>query len=72
MGKSQKKDGFSIETIRALGERNFDIFHVICNRIWLTGKWAHTVFAPLHNKITTLRYADDGTLFASNAGLMEE
>ncbi|KAL0901105.1 hypothetical protein ABMA27_006427 [Loxostege sticticalis] len=56
-GKATGKDEIPIETIRAMGEYGIHIFHTICNRIWLTGKWpsewAHTVFTPLHKKGST-------------------
>ncbi|PZC84076.1 hypothetical protein B5X24_HaOG205798 [Helicoverpa armigera] len=56
-GKATGTDAIPIETIKASGEHGVQIFHTLCNQIWLTGQWpkewAHTVFVPLHKKGST-------------------
>ncbi|CAF4940600.1 unnamed protein product [Pieris macdunnoughi] len=51
------RDAIPIKTIKALGERGDQMFHLICNKVWQTGvwpsEWTHTIFTPLHKKGST-------------------
>ena len=55
--KATGRDAIPIETIKALGDRGDQMFHLICNKVWQTGvwptEWTHTVFTPLHKKGST-------------------
>ncbi|CAF4845366.1 unnamed protein product [Pieris macdunnoughi] len=55
--KATGRDAIPIETIKALGERGDQMFHLICNKVSQTGvwpsEWTHTIFTPLHKKGST-------------------
>ncbi|XP_077256524.1 uncharacterized protein LOC143894254 [Temnothorax americanus] len=53
-GKSAGSDGVMREIIGATSERETDILHHICNKIWTTGdwptEWTESIYIPLHKK----------------------
>ncbi len=42
-GKSAAVDNIPAELVQAGGEPMITALHIICNKIWQTGEWLHTM-----------------------------